>query len=418
MKYANWFKEHHSSKKVICASLQGEIKTDYLVVGGGFAGLHAALRLIEAGKKVVLIEKSTIGEGASGRSGGFITAESEIDLGKLDGLVKTKKDKAILSKIPFLGGEMIKEKIKKYKLKCDYRLQNSLYYSTKPLDHKILEEFENRQEKNLPVKIHDKKSLDKIHPGKNYQVALETSGPFGIDAYSYLNELKKVLLKKGCKIFEETSFEELTGSKIVTEKGGVKFKKAILCLDKFPNSLRKSDNCHYVSANFVVSEKLNETQINKIFPKKDYMCWDMKIVYDHYRLIYGNRLLLGGGTILSALNRNESKNSKPIKKVIKRFKENFPDLENVEFTHFWSGRISSTGDLLPIVDNFKKNENVVYCLGNVGIPWAVYCGNYLAEQMLGERSFDELGFLRNDRKFTIMARIEKIAGKFVTLLHP
>lgn len=42
-------------------SLDRDIVTDYLVVGGGVAGLHAAQELLTTGKKIVLIEKSVCG---------------------------------------------------------------------------------------------------------------------------------------------------------------------------------------------------------------------------------------------------------------------------------------------------------------------------------------------------------------------
>lgn len=54
-------------------SLQGNIATDWLVLGGGYAGLAAARRLAEnrPDEKVVMIEAGAVGENASGRNSGF-----------------------------------------------------------------------------------------------------------------------------------------------------------------------------------------------------------------------------------------------------------------------------------------------------------------------------------------------------------
>lgn len=52
------------------APLQGSVQADVLVVGGGFAGLSAALELVQRGLSVVLPEADRIGAGASGRNGG------------------------------------------------------------------------------------------------------------------------------------------------------------------------------------------------------------------------------------------------------------------------------------------------------------------------------------------------------------
>src|SRR5262245_47075995 len=55
-------------------ALNGRVKADVAVVGGGFAGLHAARLLAMRGLAVVLIERHRIGFAASGRNGGFVGA--------------------------------------------------------------------------------------------------------------------------------------------------------------------------------------------------------------------------------------------------------------------------------------------------------------------------------------------------------
>ena len=53
-----------------CPRLEGAVVADVVVVGGGFAGLSAALELAQRGMSVVLLEAERIGSGASGRNGG------------------------------------------------------------------------------------------------------------------------------------------------------------------------------------------------------------------------------------------------------------------------------------------------------------------------------------------------------------
>lgn len=54
------------------AALTGDTRADVCVVGGGYTGLSAALRLAERGLSVMLLEAARIGAGASGRNGGQI----------------------------------------------------------------------------------------------------------------------------------------------------------------------------------------------------------------------------------------------------------------------------------------------------------------------------------------------------------
>ncbi len=52
--------------------LEGEVDAEVCIVGGGFTGLSAGLELAERGHRVVLLEATRIGWGASGRNGGQI----------------------------------------------------------------------------------------------------------------------------------------------------------------------------------------------------------------------------------------------------------------------------------------------------------------------------------------------------------
>ena len=59
-----------SAREQVFAPLQGEQTCDVAVVGGGLAGLSAALELRQRGFDVALLEAREIGFGASGRNGG------------------------------------------------------------------------------------------------------------------------------------------------------------------------------------------------------------------------------------------------------------------------------------------------------------------------------------------------------------
>src|SRR5215218_7179938 len=52
----------------------GRMTADVCIVGGGLAGLTAALALSRSGRSVVLLEANRIAWGASGRNGGFVSA--------------------------------------------------------------------------------------------------------------------------------------------------------------------------------------------------------------------------------------------------------------------------------------------------------------------------------------------------------
>jgi gamma-glutamylputrescine oxidase len=68
------------ARTIDAPALQHDAITDHCVIGGGFAGLGAALALARAGKSVRLIEAGPIGWGASGRNGGQVHVGWQQDL--------------------------------------------------------------------------------------------------------------------------------------------------------------------------------------------------------------------------------------------------------------------------------------------------------------------------------------------------
>ena len=52
--------------------LEGDVRTDVVVIGAGYTGISAALELAQRGYDVVILEAHWVGWGASGRNGGQV----------------------------------------------------------------------------------------------------------------------------------------------------------------------------------------------------------------------------------------------------------------------------------------------------------------------------------------------------------
>src|SRR5687768_893019 len=75
--------------------LIGNVETEIVVIGGGITGVQTAYLLAKKGKKVVLIEKDEIGEGATEYTTAFITNVVDTSLSDFKEMLGAKEAKMI-----------------------------------------------------------------------------------------------------------------------------------------------------------------------------------------------------------------------------------------------------------------------------------------------------------------------------------
>ena len=418
MIYENWlYIDSLSIKTPYCPTLKEKKECDCLVIGGGFAGLHAALKLSDSGKKVILLEKSICGGSSSGQSGGFLTPESEEDMSQIKKYYGKKKA-IIIYKIPLKGVKLIVNIAKKNKFNCDLRKQDSLYFTTKESHIRyIKEEAKFKKKEALHFKLLNKKSLKKVHPGKHYKIALRYPGSYGINSFAYCQEMKNLLLKKGVKIYENTEVMGIEKNTAKTKSASVTAKNIVVCIDKIKTEFHKefSKKYYHMQTYLAISEPLSKALMKSIFPKGELMCWDANLVYIHYRPIKGNRIIIGGSSPWTTYNPKANPSPRIIESFIRELKTNFPELKETKYTHYWSGMLDVTKDLVPIVDYDGENKSIQYVMGCAGLNWATYAGDYAARRVVSPKLTEDLSeFTKMGRKFYFSDTFQKIFGKRIT----
>ncbi len=121
-------------------TLEGSINCDVCVVGGGYTGLSSALHLAEMGYDVVVLEGARIGFGASGRNGGQLVNSYSRDIDVIEKNYGPDAAK-MLGSMMFEGGDIIRERIQRYQIQCDYR-PGGLFVA---MNHKQLETPKSRK---------------------------------------------------------------------------------------------------------------------------------------------------------------------------------------------------------------------------------------------------------------------------------
>lgn len=410
-----WFTTLLGTEDSILPPLEKDIEADVVIVGAGAAGLSAAYAFIGKGLKVVILEKNICGGDTSGKSAGFLTPDSELELSQLlrrFGITGA----ADLWHVATTGVGMMKERIQKHSIDCDFQVQDSLFLGLgKSGWEDVQEEVASRKQLGFDQILYSKDQLNGIIGSNAYSGAVRYSGTYGVDALLFCQGMKKILLEHGIQIFESSEVEKIEDHKVSTHLGSVKAGQVIFCADKLqPELTHFADNVYHAQTFLSVSEPIGEKELNQMFPNGRFQCWDSDVVYSYFRLLGTDRLLLGGGDMRTTFSAQDVNSSSVIDHVIRKFKEKFPLLHDLEFIQYWPGRIDCTRDLLPTVAREESQPWLHFVLGCVGLPWATFCGDFAARHAYDDSACNDhhyYEYFHPDREFFVPLWLEKILGK-------
>jgi gamma-glutamylputrescine oxidase len=400
-----------------CPPLTRDIECDVLIVGGGFSGVSAAAEFLRKGLRVVLIEKNIVGGSSSGRSAGFLTPDSELELHQLVRRYGTQAA-AEIWQAPCRGIDRIVGTLKEHDIQCGLLKQDSLFLG---LGAGGTEAVESERECRESVgftdqRTYDESQLQQILGAQDYTAGIRYGGTYGVNPLQCLQSLKDLLIDNGMQVFESTEMDRLDDHTAYTHAGTVTAQNIIVAVDKLTDSISPLAHETFHAQTFLsVTEPLTDAELRILFPSGEQMqCWDSKLVYSYFRLTGDNRLLLGGGTPVTTFLKDAYNNPGIVKRVIKDFRSHFPQLDDLTFIQFWPGQIDMTRDLLPVIARPAGAEHVRFILGCVGIPWATFCGSFAARNVLGEADDDYkkyFNYFSNQRHFALPSGLGKVIGK-------
>ena len=395
--------------------LTANISTDILVVGGGMAGLTTAQAFKDKGYKVVLIEKNYCGAGASGKSSGFITPDSELSLFELSTMFGPEMGKKVWNLISS-GVTTIENNIKKYALECDYQKQDTLILasSARAFKKDIEKEYNNRQKDGYSSILYTQAELAQVIGSDKYHGGISYGGTFGIRAYNYCAGIKRVLQEQGVQIFEETPALSISDKKVITPQATITAQNIIVCTDRFEPALSQSlwDKVYHVQTFLMLSAPLSHAQVKKIFPAQPFMVWDTDMIYNYYRLTGDNRLMLGGSDLLYTYMNESHNNGYVAKKLIAYAHKHFASAK-LEFEYIWPGIVGISKDVFPVAGFDEKMSSVYYIAGACGLPVAAALGTHCADRIANNNTeFDQ--YLSPYRLFKLGSISQRILGTRLT----
>lgn len=362
-------------------------QVDFAIVGGGFTGLSAAawLRRLAPKKSVLVLEASSIGEGASGRTGGLALAETAA------------------GPLPELGDVLAGYKKILRTLRIDARLELP----------GVWELGRSNPAKGSPISWND---------SGNLQVVRTVPGGT-VDPGKVVAGLARVAERAGAQIAERAQVSAIEYSHPprlrVHQKIRARIQQKEICAGQIllatnAFSLELSDLHGATQPKLTLAlatAPLTPTQLKAIGLSSRHPFYTLDLPYLWGRLLESNGIVFGAGlvpmptSIASLFTKPDQRSEQFATPDLYRFDvrkgeaaESFrwlegrvhalhPALKSVRITHRWAGPILFTEGMRPIFRRHPRSENVLVLAGynGHGVALSVYLGQWAAEALLGTR---------------------------------
>lgn len=372
-----------ANDKNIRPALEEQINADICVIGAGYTGLSTALHLAESGFKVVVLEGSRIGFGASGRNGGQIVHSYSRDIDFIEKHYG-KKTGTEMGKMAFEGGKIIRNFISKYNIQCDLK-EGGIFAAC---NNKQLQEMES---KKALWEAHGHTQLEMLtadsiqnHVGsKRYTGGLlDKSGGHFHPLNLVLGEAA-ALESLGGVIYEDskvTRVEEGSKVKVHTAKGCVTADFVVVAGnaylgDLIPKLEQKAMPC---GTQVITTAPLSEAQQKDLLPQ-DNCVEDCNYLLDYFRLSGDGRLIYGGGVTYGAREPDKIESL-----IVPNMLKTFPQLKGVKVDYAWTGNFLLT--LMRLPQFGRIGSNIYYAQGysGHGITSSHLAGKVLSDAIQGQ----------------------------------
>ncbi|MCF6233674.1 MAG: FAD-binding oxidoreductase [Rhodobacteraceae bacterium] len=365
--------------------LQGDIKADVGVIGGGFTGISAALHLAEAGANVAVLEAQTPGWGASGRNGGFCclggAALESSDMirtfgtGQADEFQRAELDAVALAA----------DLIDRLGLEVDRHSQGEtqMAHNARAMSH-----LRREASKDASARLVEAADLAGAGMNGTFHGALTKPVGFGLNPRKYLFGIAQGAQTAGALLFQQSPVSAIShgrGFTLQTPQGRVTCKNLIIAT----NGYSSEDLPDWLAARYLptqsavlVTRPLSDGELNSQGWTSDQMAYDTRNLLHYFRLMPDRRFLFGmrGGLLSSRASEQR------VHAAVRRdFEKMFPAWKAVESPYHWSGMVCISRARVPFVGPVPGHSGMFAGLayhGN-GVAMGGYSGRLLADLAMG-----------------------------------
>ncbi|MCC6574482.1 MAG: FAD-dependent oxidoreductase [Planctomycetes bacterium] len=337
-------------------ALQGDLEVDVAVVGGGVAGLTAALLLQTSGKSVTLIDARRIGHGETGASTAHLTEildtryyRLESSFGEKGAALAAEASRAAINQIEGLA-------LKSEDGGCGFaRVPGYLFAQSRFQADELGHELDAMSRIGVNATWVEKTPL----PGR-IKGALKIERQAQIDPLTYLNHLAQRFIAAGGKIYENTpmtGYHDGEPCRIETPAGVIKARD-VLMATQVPVSNRVFIHTKVAAyRSYAICGRVDGRNIEAG------LYWDMYDPYHYIRTYTDGKktyLIVGGEDHKTGQEPDTQERFRKLEAYTAR------RFGRVAISHRWSGQIIETHDGLPFLGLNSASQHTYIATGYAG----------------------------------------------------
>ena len=377
--------------------LEGEMRTDVAIVGGGLTGLSTALALRRAGVRVAVLEREFCGFGASGRNAGHLTPTIGKDLPTL--LMMYGKERAC--RIVRFADHCVhrsEQLLHELDVDCDYTPSGNIMAVVHPKQEKRL-----RRAATVAEQVGARVRF--VEPGEMRARgippaflcgALEGSGGT-LHPGKLVLGLRRAALAAGVVVFEQTPVlrvQEGATPTVRTARGAVRADRVVLATNAWTGEIdRPVRKVAPLYVTLCETARLSDAQIAAIggWPGREGI-YTAHEVLESYRLT-ADRTIIGNSKhpryYWGARPGSRGGPDAVTQAMVEgAFRDRFPPLRDLPIHRFWGGWIAMTMNFLPSIGPLDRGGRLLHAIGynGHGVAQATATGDLLADLITGREN--------------------------------
>jgi glycine/D-amino acid oxidase-like deaminating enzyme len=378
---AYWFESMSATPDP--AETQLPRRTDVLIIGGGYTGMTAAIRLAQQGTGVTVIDSKPMGTGASARNGGMALNGLSENLAKLirrHGPELTRR----LFEESVAAVDTVEQIVAEGAIDCDFRRSGHFEAAFKPQHFQELQEHQEFLERhfNHATQLVTARELHEEIGSQLYHGGLIDPLCAGLHPARYIAGLIRMAAGLNVGLCEEVTVHAIQrrpdGFEIQTSRGNIRAEKVIVASNGYTGRLTPWMQRRVIPVRslMIATAPLSPEQARALIPR-DRMISDTKIFLYYFRLSPDGRRLLFGGRPQSP-RKSLAENARYMRENMLQV---YPQLKQVPMEFMWWGKLGFTMDRTP---HIGRQGGLYYAMGYCGhgVALATYLGAKLAEMVM------------------------------------